>query len=553
MADFDFDALLPDPRIGAGKTPVGETGGGEDLRDDPDFDQLEAEFRKTETDGPGAVNWKSFNSRSFEVLEKRSKDLVVASRLVYGLYRDEGYNGLAVGVSLLLDMTTAHWENLFPPIKRERGRVGSFDWIAEKLAPMIEATPPAEEQKVFALIAYDRLVELDDFLSGALQKSSVAIGPLMRVLRPHASDARKALEAVAAAASQPEETAEASKIDEPPLAAEAPSVDAPAQAEAAAAPRPAPAVSASAVPAMPDISLENGADKAFQSMFSAAMRLASAARQETPTDPRAYLASRFAAWGNLRASPPNKAGKTALPPPQKNKLAEIQALQTAGNHLGLLHAAESTFVTSLFWLDAQRLSVEAMAALGGDFDLARKAVIGELQAVMTRLPGLAELSFSDGTPFAEAETRSWISKELSSGGAADAGGQGDHFTAAVTAAQAGQVDNGLTQLTDYAGTRSGDRERFLAQLDIGEFCLRFGLLQPLLALLETMLETSQARDLGQWEPALVVKLASLSWRTLTHKDAKQFMDEKTLHERKGRILGQLARYDIAMAVGLSKP
>jgi type VI secretion system protein VasJ len=555
MAEIDLSALLQDARADFGAVPVNPAPSGADLRGDPEFEWLEDEFRKIETGGPTAVDWKALNARTLAILQGRSKDLVLASRLVYGLHREEGYRGLAVGISILGGMVADHWETMFPPVGRERGRAGTLDWMAEKLAPTIESEPPAEDKKVFALVAHDRLVELDTLLGERLKKFPAAIGPLVRALRPHGREARQALEAKAAAELA---AAEAASQPQPePVAAPAPVAEVPKPVEVpVTAPppaAPAPAQPTAPMPAIPDIAVGEGAEKALQSLFAAASRVATAVRQEAASDARAYLASRFAIWGQIRITPPDKAGKTALPPPQRAKLAEIQALRSAGNQQGLLMSAESAFVSSPFWLDAQYLVVQSMQALGSDYDHARATVVGQLAAFLKRLPEISRLSFSDGMSFADGETLGWIASEVEAGSGEDGGdGElGNRRAEAGRLGQAGQVVAGLKILTDHAESRHGGRERFAARLEVGEYCLRFDLLQPLLALVESLDSLVEQRSLGVWEPRLAADLAYLSWRALDHKNAKRHMDERQIHERKTRILAALADLDMVMAARLA--
>jgi type VI secretion system protein VasJ len=548
MADIDYDALLADPRTDVGRVPVGTNGGGEDLRGGAEFDQLENEFRKIETAGPAAVDWETVNRTTLELLKSRSKDLVLASRLVYGLHREEGYKGLAVGITILHGMVQNYWETMFPPPARERGRAGSFDWLAEKLAPSIESTAPADDKMVFALVAHDRLADLDTMLSEKMTKFPAALGPLLRALRPHSREARQALEAAA-------QTAEAPPPEPTPAPAAVPASQ-PEPVQAAAPTPPAPAV----VPAspvtsgpVPELVLGDDTQKAFQSLFNAALRLAGTARQQAPADARAYRAARFAIWAPITAAPPDKAGKTALPPPPKARFAEIQALRAAGNHQGLLMSAESVFPTSPFWLDAQHIAFEAMSALGAEYDQAKLALTGELAAFLKKLPSLPSLAFSDGTPFAEAETQNWIANEVTMGGGS-ADGESDGSTgAAVKLAQAGQVLAGLKLLMEHADCRRGERERFVARLDVGDFCLRFELLQPLIALVDGLAATVEQQSLDRWEPKLAARLAGLAWRTVTHQNAKRFIAEADILARKSRILGQLAQLDIVMAAEFAQP
>jgi type VI secretion system protein VasJ len=560
MPDIDYDQLLSDPRIEAGRAAAGASGGGEDLRGSAEFDALESEVRKMETAGPAAVNWKHVNQTTVALLRDKSKDLVLASRLAYGLQREEGYRGLAVGITILHGMVERHWETMFPPVSRERGRAGSFDWLAEKVAPFVEGNPPTSEQMVFALIAHDRLVEIDTMLGEKLTRFPAALGPLVRALRPHSREARQVLEAAArqaeaAAAPAPETPAQTDAADvapqpEAPALSAAPVTSPAPAATVAAPPAPVPSAEVPSAPA-PEMVLESDTQQAFRTVFSAALRLSGTARQQAPSDPRAYLAARFALWSPISVPPPAKAGKTALPAPTKQRLAEIQALRAAANHQGLLMTAENAFAASAFWLDAQYIACEAMTALGAEYDAARKAVTGALAALLARHPSLTTLAFADGTPFAEAETIAWIAREVQTGGGA--AGDGDTTAAdALKLAQSGQTVAGLKLLMERADSRRGERDRFVARLDIGEFCLRFDLLPPLVALLDSLAGIVEQQQINRWEPQLAARLAGLTWRLLTHKSALRVVKEADIAMRKTRILGQLAELDIVMAAELSR-
>lgn len=578
MPESSITSLLDDPRALIGATAIG--GGqpaGEDIRDDPAFEAVEAEFRKMETAGPGSVDWKMLNGKTLDLISGRSKDLVLASRLAYGLHREEGYKGLAVGLSILKGMVLEHWQGLFPPLKRERGRAGSFDWLAEKLAPSVETQPPTDGDAAFALVSHDMLVELDEALAERLEKFPVALGPLIRALRPYARDARAALDTAdapmdpdpAATADAPDTAGKEAPVENvsPPAAEPAaiveneaaaiPRQDAP-QVEAAPARPATPAVAAPAVviARAPDIALNEGVDKALQSLFNAAAKVATGVRQQAPSDPRAYLCARFAIWGQVRTAPPDSAGKTALPPPQKAKLGEIEALQAAGNSQGLIMAAESAFVSSPFWLDAQRIAAQAMEASGSAYDGARAAVVGQLCAFLTRMPGLTGLSFSDGMPFASGETLGWIDSQTPGGGDAQgirgtASGIDALKTEAEKLGRSGNVLDGLKLMADHAESCFGERARFLAQLEIGEYCLRFDVLQPLFSLLDTLRRTAERRALDRWEPDLALALASLCWRSVTHKAASRFHDERASLEQKARIMATMADLDIVAAARLN--
>lgn len=563
MADDDALATLDDPRAGVGRAALENPDAQEEFRDSAEFEELEAEFRKMETGGPNAVKWKTLNEETIKVLQSTSKDLVLATRLAFGLFAEEGYPGLATGLVILRDMSEAHWETMIPPLRRERGRAGAYDWLAEKLAPMVEAKNPDGQFNAEIYIAHDALLELDTALEQKMTKAQVALGPLIRALRPYAKDAKAALEAARKAAAEAEAAAEAPAAEAAPADTPqtAPAASEPAAPAAPPAPPPpaAPAPQAAAAPApapAPEIAVDtSNATGAIQAVFNAATKAATAIRQETPTDPRGYYAARFALWGRIAALPPNTDGKTALPPPQKAKVSELAALRGAGNFEGLIKSAESAFIASPFWLDAQFQLAGAMQEAGAAYEGARNLVVGELSSFLKRFPDVSELCFSDGTAFASVETRDWIAEEVQAGGGGGGGGGASEldrvFSEASQQALAGKTMAGLATLKAFLSTRGSGRDWFKTQLKIGEFCLRFELIQPLFALLNSLRTIATERDLAHWDPELAVALARLSWQSLGHKNAKQFLPDAEALQVRASVMETLSLLDVGAAAELT--
>lgn len=66
------------------------------------------------------------------------------------------------------------------------------------------------------------------------------------------------------------------------------------------------------------------------------------------------------------------------------------------------------------WLDVQRCVAEGLLAAGPDYAGALSVVRYECANLLERLPDLAVLTFTDGTPFADPTTQNWLAA-LSSG------------------------------------------------------------------------------------------------------------------------------------------
>lgn len=130
--------------------------GGTNFRRSAEFERLEAQVRRMDAEGPAAVDWSKFSTLSLNLVSSQSKDILVA----YGLFLTGGYQGLAVDLGVLHIVDT-HWERLYPPIKRERARVGAIDWLVGCIGPEVVENPPTEADYPAVLTAYDVLDDLD--------------------------------------------------------------------------------------------------------------------------------------------------------------------------------------------------------------------------------------------------------------------------------------------------------------------------------------------------------------------------------------------------------
>jgi len=164
-------------------------------------------------------------------------------------------------------------------------------------------------------------------------------------------------------------------------------------------------------------------------------------------------------------------------------------------------------------------------------------------------------------PFAEAENaKAGYQRELSSAAALQTrGGQGESFHRRLsTAAQAGQVDNGLDQLTRLRWHAIGDREALPAQplnyrriLPAIWACLSHCWQLPQ----KRCLRTSQARTC--MDTALVVQIGkpvlAHAQRTRNGKTVL-WMKKRLQRTARAGFLGQLAEYEISPWLwGFRKP
>lgn len=534
-----------DHRILIGAAAVSEdVPAGADPRGGPEFEELEAQLRRMETDGPAAVNWRQVTEHSSAILGKRGKDLLIGVWLAYALVREERYHGLAVGLGVIRGMVAEHWDGMQPPVARERARVGALEWLVGRVAPLLEGEA-GEGDWPAVLYAYDQLGEIDTLTSEKLRKEQVAYGDLVRALRPHRDAARRGLEEIAQKQAQAEAEAKAREEQAAQQAAAPPSAVEPAPAATSAAPAAAAQPAAAPVAASFDLSSLDQLPDTLRNL-SAAMIARSTA------DPGAYLLSRIGSWWRIRQVPPNEGGRTGAMAPLE-ELAAVTALRGAGQNAEALRALNDLVWTAPFWLEGHRLSAEILGSLGPEHAAAQATVAGAMSLLLTRFPELLDLAFNDGRPFADPATRGWIEKNGGAGGGGPAG-PGDGLDRAINEARSlvaeGKAPDALELLAELTRGEIGGRTRLVRQIAQARFCLDVGLIGaalPLLDHLEAMLKT---HDLEAWEPALAVQVAELRFRALTHSDATRLMLEERRRTALEETRLRLVRLDLATAARL---
>ena len=146
MSDLAAVAALGTAPI-AGANPAGAS-----ARYEPEFEKLAGEIAKLESvEGRNSIKWDIVVDSATALLSTKSKDLLVASYLSMGLLEQDGYSGLAAGFTACRDILNTFWENLFPEKNRLRARAQALQWMADRLAPALQARSSADKSDKDAL------------------------------------------------------------------------------------------------------------------------------------------------------------------------------------------------------------------------------------------------------------------------------------------------------------------------------------------------------------------------------------------------------------------
>jgi len=510
---------------------------GVDIRYDPSFDELQTEVDKLSSPAAaGSVNWEKVCRFASEILMNRSKDLVAAGYLAVSLIYRHRSDGFAMGLNLYLDLLENFWEDLYPPKHRARGRGRAIEWWAEKTETALKQQKDLSFPPVQLALIRNNLSRLEILLSERLENapSLVGIQELLNGFMPEVDETPRS-ESRLPPVSDPEAentSVQVSKEDDFPGEGY-PSRDLVNSHEA-------------------EHALQDGMNKVREASYYL--------WQQDLAVAVAYRMTRKSAWYTVEDLPPTVSGRTRIPPPttvEKNLLFE---LRNKGDAEALLKAAEARLTQYIFWLDLNRLSAEALLRLGTRFERAHQAVCQETAFLLLRLPGLEELSFSDGTPFATPETRQWLESITCQRASLGKTSQSLPDTPLVEMEEVigksideiqlllrkGKLIEAMENVQEKLRASSSRREILLWRLALSRMLVDLG--KPKLAIphIDQIMMDMDKHGLEEYEPALAMRGLRLAWFTLDAQSEQKYKDRAT------DVLHRIGRVDMPEMVRLAK-
>jgi type VI secretion system protein VasJ len=229
----------------------------------------------------------------------------------------------------------------------------------------------------------------------------------------------------------------------------------------------------------------------------------------------------------------------------------------------LLDRVEQAFAEGAnhFWLDLQYYAFIGQDQAGGEYARVRDLLTTDCALMLERLPGLEQLAFADGTPFADDTTLEWIARhatvrdiergEAMAPVALDSAGKDWAETEAQAMDLAAQqsLDIALAWLQGLPAPESG-RERFLRQLVMARVAERADRADTALHLLTALDACAAQFQLASWEPALVFEVKQHLLRLLKSRLSRKDADKAALAQRADRLVGELTAIDPARAVAI---
>ena len=523
-----------------GDSPVGQ-----DARYDPKFDAVKTEIMKMTAMAVGeqGIQWKTIVEGSADLLSNTTKDLKLCGYLAFGLLKQENYPGLSVGLSVMLGIMDQYWDDMFPAIRRLKARAQVFDWLDDRLSPLVETIEPSADQIPTLHECADKAQELTD-----------KVQSLINIPVTGFSQLRSRLGTWTGKYPLPKKEEPKPQAEQPAPQEQQTESAAAAQAQPAATQSPtqttAPASSGGMAPVDVPDKVEN-----IEEGINALRQVTHLVRGADAGSPVSYRVARVIKWDTLTDLPPAEAsGQTQIPGPRDDQVDSMKAMLGASNWKDLTEEAESTFLSpaGTFWLDLHRYVVKGLAGQG--FADTAAQVEMEVGRLINRLPGLAEMSFASGQPFADASTRQWLAEAAAKAAGPGTGSQVDTeekkwIGEAVDKAEKNDLPGAMARIQKAIAEAPGYRKSLERRLAASNLCLDFGkngFALPILEYLDTAIEKTVLAD---WDPEFCSEVwAKLVAAYQTQNGSGELTDEQKIRMNEAR--SRLFRTNLAKAAAI---
>lgn len=503
---------------------------GLNVRDGANFDVLQAQIdRLTDLHAGQPVEWPVVARLAATIMRDEGKDLAVGTWLTLALFHQDGLSGLANGIHVLHELVDTYWEDMSPPANRLRGRRNQMQWLLDQLNEQLDERSIMEMPAMQAAQHVQMLEDWDALDAAWQQHDDEAPGfyGLGAVLRRLSVEQGEGPAAVAG--------------PQPPPEAEPVAVSSRAPASASAAIPEAQAVSVNTPTSVADVAT------AVENALGGLHPLIAWLVQERPTDPMLFRLNRIYAWTALEQLPLAQGSTTRLPAPPGQLLDTFEQIMQAGDPQAIIRFSEARLASLPYWLDLNRASHAALTQLKAG--PAAQALAQETAHVIARLPGFAQLTFSDGQSFADPATQAWLDALQASGTPDDVKSARDDVAALAAEAEslavAGRLEDALVQLQSALRQADSGRARFRLRIAQCGLIHRFDTKTDMRALIAPLVEELETHHLSTWEPELARQALELA----AGIELRRGVDGVTPAVP---MLGRLSRVDVQAAWQLSQ-
>lgn len=479
---------------------------GEDPGYDDDFQRMRDEVNKL-----SGADAEQVAHLAQKLLTHSCKDLRVATYYLWARLHQDGEAGLADGLSLLAALVERFTDAVLPT--RSKSRKMALEWLASgKVLDTLSLYPEvvkAEAERTAAALAW-----LERGLSAWPQAQRPELAPLYAALSARL--------------------------------AQSGGMDALVPQNTASHEAPAPQI------------------KSGRDLLDSGRALAGYLREQPLGWLAAHRLMKSLRWDTVHQAPPQEPnGNTRLTPPRSDYRAQLKRLYLQQGWAELIEQVERIYAEGVnhFWLDLQWYLYQALSKQPAPQERWADIAKRDLGMFLDRLPGLEELRWSDGSPFADETTREWLAQHVSGNqpqqwlpvaSVAPVAGDADILSLegeAVAQADSDGVDQALAWLAARPGIHTG-RQRWLLRLLMARVAEQYGKSDLAIHLLGELDAVAHRQALAEWEPELNFEVKARLLKLLRVKAQRNDADKPALARRMEGLLAALVAIDPVRAAVL---
>ena len=283
-----------------------------------------------------------------------------------------------------------------------------------------------------------------------------------------------------------------------------------------------------------------------------------------PEGPAGYRLLRVTRWDGLASAPPSQDQRTRVEAPSAQLRDTLADLFAQGNWADLLRRSQQAFVSNgnHLWLDLQRYTHSACANLAGGYEAVADAVCAETAAFVTRLNGVADLRFSDGTSFADSTTREWLQQVMEP--QTDRGTGDDNPAGPVEQYElehravkhmvgAGKCSDALALLRRGVEGSANEEANFRRKALMGRVLLAAGKPDVAVAVLESLSSKIDLHGLERWAPEIAIEALTQLHKAYGELQSRNPRRAPTdIAEKRYSVHSAISRIDPARACALHR-
>ncbi|MEM9744227.1 MAG: TssA family type VI secretion system protein [Pseudomonadota bacterium] len=467
-----------------GSHPVSEElPAGEDISDSDAYQLLYDAYAAI--DSPTrSTDFASMQLQGLDLLENHCKDLNVLLYTTTALATQEGIVGMLKGLKLLQAIVTSYPVGVSPlrSIARER----SISALNNRLKKVLNVVPTNDIDLAQLKVLDELCTEIDNFTeeSDELGVKQRFFGSLLQRVRQRGTDLMVAQRVV-----EPEPK------KSPPRKAQDVHKEMPQSTPDAGSGGDLPATPA-VVSRGSVLELSKGGEAYI---FSVADQL----RTLNAGDPHAYRLPRLWIWMRLVAP---ESGAIPAPPNVDDVLTQLETARANGQWEQVVDISNREALSRPFWLSLNRVVAEGLANLG--HSTAADAIALELNALLERLPELANTTFAKDFPMLDSEATNWLEKVKGSRDGSTSSVSLDTSEQVIIAARekiaAKEIDAALMMLAGQELTLRARRDQFLWRVEQLKIMTSVALYAAATAQLDKLDREIDEFNLEVWEPDLVL-------------------------------------------------